>query len=212
MSPGTTMERVYLDLKARILSGAYPPGTRLEPVHLAKSLASSATPVRDALYRLSGERIIESWHQEGFRQPLLNEADLVDLYGWAGALLAMALKGRSPRPDLPGGLIDLATHDSYPAAIESLFRTIAIGSSNGELRAAIVNIVERSMTIRTLEVRVDGTAAHALTAMADDYRFGRWSALRSKITRFHRRRAHYAGRVVAEIRQRSEPLENIRRI
>ena len=102
MSPGTTMERVYLDLKARILSGTYPPGTRLEPVHLAKSLASSATPVRDALYRLSGERIIESWHQEGFRQPLLNEADLVDLYGWAGALLAMALKGRSPRPDLPG--------------------------------------------------------------------------------------------------------------
>ena len=52
----------------------------------------------------------------------------------------------------------------------------------------------------------------ALTAMADDYRFGRWSALRSKITRFHRRRASYAGRVAAEIRRRSEPLDNIRRI
>ena len=34
MSPGTTMERVYLDLKARILSGAYPPGTRLEAAQL----------------------------------------------------------------------------------------------------------------------------------------------------------------------------------
>ncbi|KAB2855628.1 MAG: GntR family transcriptional regulator, partial [Sphingopyxis terrae] len=87
MSPGATMERVYLDLKARILAGTYPPGTRLEAAQLAKSLASSATPVRDALYRLSGERIIESWHQEGFRQPLLSEADLVDLYWWTGALL-----------------------------------------------------------------------------------------------------------------------------
>jgi DNA-binding GntR family transcriptional regulator len=206
MSPGATMERVYLDLKARILSGAYPPGTRLEAAQLSRTLASSATPVRDALYRLSGERIIESWHQEGFRQPLLGEADLVDLYGWAGALLSMALKGRSPRPDLPGGLIELAAHDSYPEAIESLFRTIATGSSNGELRAAIVNMVERSMTIRSLEVRVDADAGEALKAMAEDYRFGRWSALRSKITRFHRRRAGFAGRVAAEIRKRSEPL------
>ncbi|WP_286748757.1 GntR family transcriptional regulator [Sphingopyxis sp. SCN 67-31] len=206
------MERVYLDLKARILAGTYPPGTRLEAAQLAKSLASSATPVRDALYRLSGERIIESWHQEGFRQPLLSEADLVDLYWWTGALLLLALKGRTPRSDLPGGLVDLATHPSYPEGIESLFRTIAIGSSNGELRASIINCVERSMTIRTLEARVDGVASDALTSMADDYRFGRWSALRSKITRFHRRRASHAGRVAAEIRRRSEPLDNIRRI
>lgn len=206
MSPGATMERVYLDLKSRILSGAYAPGTRLEAAQLSKLLASSATPVRDALYRLSGERIIESWHQEGFRQPLLSEADLVDLYGWGGALLSMALKGRSPRPDLPGGLIDLATHDSYPEAIESLFRTIAIGSANGELRAAIINFVERSTTVRILEARVDASARETLAAMEEDYRFGRWSALRSKITRFHRRRASYAGRVASEIRRRSEPL------
>ncbi len=206
MSPGATMERVYLDLKARILSGAYPPGTRLEAVQLSRSLAASATPVRDALYRLSGERIIESWHQEGFRQPFLSEADLVDLYGWAGALLSMALKGRLPRPDLPGGLIELASYDSYPESIEHLFRTIAIGSQNGELRAAIVNIVERSMTVRGIEARVDESAADALAAMSEDYRFGRWSALRSKITRFHRRRASLAGRVAAEIRKRSEPL------
>mgnify|MGYP001026878104 CR=1 FL=1 len=212
MSPGTTMERVYLDLKARILSGTYPPGTRLEAAQLAKSLAASATPVRDALYRLSGERIIESWHQEGFRQPLLNEADLVELYWWTGALLSLALKGRTPRPDLPGGLISLANHQAYPEGVNGLFRAIAIAGSNGELRASIINCIERSMTMRTLEARVDGSANDALTAMADDYRFGRWSALRSKITRFHRRRASYAGRVAAEIRRRSEPLDNIRRI
>lgn len=206
MSPGATMERVYLDLKARILSGSYAPGTRLDPAQLAKSLDASATPVRDALYRLSGERLVESWHQEGFRQPHLAEADLYDLYGWAGALLALALKGRTPRPDLPGGLIELATHQHYPDAVESLFRTIAIGSSNHELRDAIINVVERSMIFRAAEARVDVGIADSLAAMAEDYRFGRWSALRSKITRFHRRRAAFAGRVAAELRPRSEPL------
>ena len=206
MSPGATMGRVSLELKAPFLSGAYLPGTRLDAAQLAKSLAASATPVRDALYRLSGERIVESWHQEGFRQPLLNVADLNDLYRWTGALLSLALKGRTPRPDLPGGLVELANHKSYPEAIESLFRTIAIGADNGELRAAIVNCVERSMTIRAVEVRIDASAGQALAAMAEDYRFGRWSALRSKITRFHHRRAGLAGRVAAEVRRVSEPL------
>jgi hypothetical protein len=46
----------------------------------------------------------------------------------------------------------------------------------------------------------------ALAAMEDDYRFGRWTALRSKITSFHRRRMAQAGRVVAELKPRSDPL------
>ena len=110
------------------------------------------------------------------------------------------------RPDLPGGLVDLANHKTYPETIERLFRTLATGADKGELRAAIVNCVERSMTIRAVEVQTDASAGQALAAMAEDYRFGRWSALRSKITRFHRRRASLAGRVAAEVRRVSEPL------
>ena len=60
MSAGTTMERVYLELKARIVAAELPPGTRLGPAELAKILDASPTPVRDALYRLSGERVVES--------------------------------------------------------------------------------------------------------------------------------------------------------
>ena len=206
MSPGATMERVYLDLKARILTGAFAPGTRLDPAQLARSLSASATPVRDALNRLSGERLVESWHQEGFRQPQLAEADIADLYLWAGALLSLALRGRTPRPDLPGGLIELATHERYPEGIDRLFRTIAIGADNRELQYSIVNVIERSAIIREVEARIDPRAVEALAAMADDYRFGRWSALRSKITRFHRQRARLAGRVAAQIRPRSQPL------
>ena len=101
MSPGATMERVYRELKARAMQGEFAPGERLDPSVLARELGASATPVRDALHRLSGERIIDSWHQEGFRQPILAEADLHDLHAWAAALLTLALAPQLPDPALP---------------------------------------------------------------------------------------------------------------
>lgn len=206
MNAGSTMERVYLDLKARILAGQYPPGTRLDPVNLAKSLRASATPVREALHRLAGERIIDSWHQEGFRPPILAEADLHDLYSWAAYLLGLALRGELPQAHSPAVLITLAPHEDYVDAIDSLFRAIAMASTNREIRFAIFSLIERSHVFRRAEVRVDRTAREMLAAMEADYRFARWSALRAKITRFHRRRATFAGRVVAELRPRDEPL------
>lgn len=206
MNAGATMERVYLDLKAQILAGLYPPGTRLDPLHLAKALRASATPVREALHRLAGERIIDSWHQEGFRSPILAEADLHDLYAWGAALLAMALKDKAPRPDHPAGLVPLAASESYPEGVESLFKAIGLASDNRELRFAIVNLSERCRLLRGAEARVDRTAAETLAAMEEDYRFARWTALRAKITRFHRRRIALAGRIVAELRPREEPL------
>mgnify|MGYP003381975716 FL=1 len=205
MSPGPTMERVYLELKARLLSNEFPPGTRLGPAELAKLLDASPTPVRDALYRLSGERIVESWHLEGFRQPLLTEADLQDLYGWTGTLLGLALRGRTDVAE-PGSLFELPRSEAYPGGVESLFRTIGAGATNRELRHAIGNLVERAHLFRELEARIDAGAANALEAMQEDYRFARWTALRSKITNFHRARIAQAGRVIAELRPRAEPL------
>ncbi len=206
MSPGTTMERVYLALKARILAAEFPPGTRLAPAELALMLDASPTPVRDALHRLSGERIVESWHFEGFRQPLLTEGDLQDLYRWTGILLGLALRGRTP--PLPGGdgRIELAAHDGYPQAAESLFRTIAAGCDNRDLRHAIINAIERVQAFRASEVRIEPASRALVAAMEEDYRFGRWTALASKITSFHRRRAGQAGRLIADLRPRSDPL------
>ena len=200
------MERVYLELKAKILSAEFPPGTRLGPAELAKLLDASPTPVRDALYRLSGERVVESWHQEGFRQPLLTVSDLQHLYAWAGTLLTLALRGRSPPPSLPGSLVDLPALETYPEAVDSLFRTIASGCENRELRYAIVNLLERNQTFRAIEAKIDVGSREALAAMEEDYRFGRWTALRSKITSFHRRRGSQAARIIAELRPRTDVL------
>lgn len=206
MSAGTTMERVYLDLKARIVAAEFPPGTRLGPAELARLLDASPTPVRDALYRLSGERVVESWHLEGFRMPIWTERDLQHLYGWSGTLLTIALRGRAEPSSPPGHLFDLPACSSYPEATESLFRAIASGCENREIRFAIANLVERAQVFRAVEAKIDAGAREALAAMEEDFRFGRWTALRSKITSFHRRRSSQAGRIVAELRPRSNAL------
>ena len=66
MSPGATMELVYAELKAKVMRGDFAPGERHEPAQLARIIGVSPTPVRDALYRLSGERLLEAWRHEGF--------------------------------------------------------------------------------------------------------------------------------------------------
>ena len=206
MSPGATMERVYIELKARAMRGEFAPGERLDPAVLARNLGVSATPVRDALHRVSGERMIDSWHQEGFRQPILVEADLHDLYVWTASLLTLALDGQPSDPGIPAGSFSDSEPKDYSEEVSILFRTIGWKSENRELRYAVVNLVERCEVFRSAEVRVDRACRGALTAMDEDLRFGRWSALRSKITRFHRRRVLLAGRVVAELRPREQPL------
>lgn len=207
MNAGSTMERVYLDLKAQIIAGTYPPGSRLDPFHLAKPLAASATPVREALHRLAGERIIDSWHQEGFRQPIVAEADLCDLYGWAAALIDLLLHVKELPAASPEAGLGEGSGGDYAGRIARLFRAIALIGENREFRYAITNLIERTQLMRAAELRVDPYAATVVGLMEADFIHARWTELRRKNRHFHRRRIALAHRVVAELRPRSQAIE-----
>jgi DNA-binding GntR family transcriptional regulator len=207
MNAGSTMERVYLDLKARIVGGAYPPGTRLDPFHLAKRLAASPTPVREALHRLSGERIVDSWHQEGFRQPIFAESDLCDLYRWSGALLGLALRDPALQQSQTVAMLPSMDVEDYPARVARLYRAVAFLNGNREIRFAIANMIDRSEFFRATEVRTDPVASEELASMETAFLQERWVDLRRKSAAFHRRRVARAGRVVAELRPRSQTIE-----
>lgn len=206
MSPGSTMERVYLELKARIVAGTYPPGTRLDAENLARALSTSSMPVREALDRLAGERIVDSWHQEGFRLPTLTEVDLRDLYDWSRSLIGLALKSPAMQPAPPDGFLAGTNRDDYPERIAQLFRAVGLLSENRELRYAIANLIERTLAFRAVEVRVDPSAGDALTLMEEDFRAGNWPELRMKNMHFHRRRIAWSARVVAALRPRPQTL------
>lgn len=56
----TKTDNAYQQLRARILSGEFAPGTSLDQEALAAELGLSTTPVREALRRLESERLVIS--------------------------------------------------------------------------------------------------------------------------------------------------------
>lgn len=57
----------YVQIRALILGGEMASGARLSQLELAERLGISRTPVREALRRLTGERLVDALPQRGFR-------------------------------------------------------------------------------------------------------------------------------------------------
>ena len=76
----TKSEAVYLEVRRRILFGDIKPGTVVGQVALAKTLAVSTTPLREALRRLESEHLVTSTaHKEVWISPL-TVSEVTDLY------------------------------------------------------------------------------------------------------------------------------------
>lgn len=70
----------YERIKAMILSNAIPPDTKLTIDRLARELQVSQTPVREALQRLEGDKLVVARKPRGlWTTPLLNERQLREL-------------------------------------------------------------------------------------------------------------------------------------
>src|SRR3546814_17067104 len=64
MSPAHVFEPTYEAIKRRLMTGEWASGTRIEAARMADELGVSVTPVRDSLYRLNGERMVDFTHGE----------------------------------------------------------------------------------------------------------------------------------------------------
>ena len=188
MSPGPTFDRVYLALKEQLRSSRFPPGGHLEPALLGPELNASITPVRDALHRLVGERIVEAPRNDGFRVPAPTEAELRDLYGWSRTLLELALRSSPSRS--PGAALR-AAEPGGGELLESeadLFRTIARRTGNPELEATVENLNDRLAPLRMAESRIFRDVAEEFDALRTAWEQGDLPGTRRCITAYHRRR------------------------
>src|SRR4051812_38006450 len=147
--PGT-FERVYAAIKEQLRRGSYRPGDRLEPALLADSLNASVTPVRDALHRLTGERLIEAPRHEGFRMPLLTEPTLRHLYAWHRDLVLLAILNRRAAEGVPASGTDAAS-DGEAARLNLSFLALARATGNPEHALALEAIIERLAPVQRLE-------------------------------------------------------------
>lgn len=196
MNPGPTADRVYHALKARILGRQLRPGERLDPSVLADALASSATPVRDALHILVGERLVEAWPNGGFHVPQLDEPALQDLYAWSADLLLISIKAwvgshRERTDRSAGGAIADRT--------EQLFLQIAGRSANGEHAAAVSSVNARLHPARGVEPHLLDGLDEELAALAAAEQAEDRPKLRQLVAAYHRRRQRAAAEIVRAV-------------
>lgn len=196
--PGT-FERVYAAIKLQLRQGMFRPGDRLEPAILSGALNASVTPVRDALHRLTGERLVEAPRHEGFRVPVLTEATLRHLYAWHRDLLLLAITNRQPAVSAAAGEMPLS-----PAAAglaerpNALFLFVARMTGNPEHVLALESLIERLEPVQRLECLLLDAIEEESSDISTAVRTQDGKMLRRCLIRYHRRRA----RIVPELLER----------
>lgn len=200
MTPPGTFDRVYAAIKQRLRDGLYRPGDRLEPAALSDELNASVTPVRDALHRLTGERLVEAPRHEGFRVPMMTEMVLRHLYAWHLDLLLLAvMRHRSTaladEAVVNHGRSELPVHQRQNA----LFLALARAAGNPEHGAALEALSQRLEPVRRFEqLFLDETEAETVEILRSLQAHDR-KALRRSLIRYHRRRERIAPELLAAL-------------
>lgn len=94
-------DRVYHEIKARVISCEFEQGKPIRMCQLAQQLGVGKKPVREALGRLAAEGLIINEPNKGFIAMRLTQERLIELYGWNQFLLKKSLSGCRARAELP---------------------------------------------------------------------------------------------------------------
>lgn len=176
----------------------YRPGSRLDPVELSAILASSTTPIREALNHLAGEGLVEARSGGGFLVPLIDEPGLKDLYAWSSEIIQIALRS-ARRPLLQSIKLDLDSSSSTAKQASRLFHLIASSSSNREHGEAMERTNARLHAARIGEEAMLDGIQEELAALARSARAGDIKLLRRTSSTYHLRRQRAAARLLRGI-------------
>lgn len=194
MSPGRTFDRVYRALKEKILCGAFAPGQPLEPAALGDALAASVTPVRDALHRLAGERLVETPRYDGFRIAYYSEPSARMLYRWRGLVAQMCVP-RAPMPGTPRRGFHAGDVPKARDPLRDVLERLAAAATNAEAAHALLAADDRLFRFRDAERCVLGDRTDELRDIDLSLDAQQWPAVRAGLQRYHRA----CERAVAEI-------------
>ncbi|TPW27344.1 FCD domain-containing protein [Martelella alba] len=79
MAAASRTAKVYEALRQALLDSVYPPGGKLAIIHLAEHYGVSAGAIREALSRLTSDRLVVCQPQRGFIAAPVSAGDLIDL-------------------------------------------------------------------------------------------------------------------------------------
>lgn len=88
---GSSTQRVFLELRDRIIQGDIAPGERLKVDSLKTLLNTGATPIREALSLLTSDQLVERLDQRGFRAAPASDKNFQEILTLRCQLDAIAL-------------------------------------------------------------------------------------------------------------------------
>lgn len=185
----------------RVLSGAIPPGARIEANEIAAADGVSPTPVRNALNRLAGAGFIVSHPNEGFFVPLCSEQDLRDLYDCCATLLGLAIARAANARTLSktAAIQDAFADGSIELQTETAFREIMSLCGNKRLCGALADVSHRLRPVRVLEGEWIAHREAELRRIQHALEAIELSELDRLIGAYHRRRIRLVPRIVARM-------------
>ncbi|NIJ63141.1 DNA-binding GntR family transcriptional regulator [Sphingomonas leidyi] len=154
--------------------------------------------MRDALHRLTGERLVEAPNHNGFRVPLPTEAGLRDLYSWRARLLALATRNLRAGPAATRERLSVDQMDPGEA-MDRLFLEIAGASGSAEHVAAIAQLNGRLAPLRRAEFRIFDNLVEEHEGIRDRLLDGDGRSLTSLLERYHRRRLRAVSDILAAV-------------
>lgn len=187
-----TADYIYRRIRREIVGGAFAPGTMLKLNRLTDQFGASATPVRDALNRLVGERLVVLLPGGGFRVRPLDAYRLAGLYRWHGQLIQIALDRPLPTSAREG--LSALKHEALEpgqvaAASERLFGILASVRQNEELEQAVAEVSRALARARALEHRLLPDVVGEFSQLLATIDREQISAARRAMARYHRERA-----------------------
>src|SRR5690242_5459892 len=88
----TLSENVFRRIQAAIVKGEIAPGSKISEPELARTYGISRGPLREAIHRLEGQRLLVRVPHVGARVVSLNHAELLELYEIRESLEGMACR------------------------------------------------------------------------------------------------------------------------
>jgi DNA-binding transcriptional MocR family regulator len=201
MAPETaTHDRIYRAIRADMIDGDLQPGSRIEIQSIADRCGASVTPVREALYRLIGEQLIEAHTDGGFQLALFDFHGLANLYAWMAQHLLSALHVTSG-PSIRAAMKSIGKpKDDWSAtdlvvATGETFDAVGRATGNGEYVAAIQRTNLRLHYYRLAEAKLFGDTARELRTFTRNGGIDVRTNVRRRIIAYHRRRIEHANQL-----------------
>jgi DNA-binding GntR family transcriptional regulator len=153
-------------IEERIVTGAYPPGMRLDETELATGFGVSRTPIREALIQLSSAGLVEIRPRRGAIVAEIGPHRLCEMFEVMAELEAMCGRLAARRITEPEQLALAAAHqacedardandpDTYYRLNEQFHHLIYAASHNGFLEEQAAALHRRLRPYRRLQLRV----------------------------------------------------------